>query len=49
MIVDSTGNHYKTMYKKDYVADVTIRSFIRRSRRDVGYSSCNLIMHIQFK
>ena len=29
MIVDSSGNHYKTMYKKDYVADVQIQALLQ--------------------
>ena len=38
MIVDSTGNHYKTYYKKDYVADVTITALQGDADDTVGYS-----------
>ena len=38
MIVDSTGNHYKTYYKKDYVADVTITALQGDENDTVGYS-----------
>jgi hypothetical protein len=38
MIVDSTGNHYKTYYKKDYVADVTITALQGDKDDTVGYS-----------
>ena len=38
MIVDSTGNHYKTHYKKDYVADVVIAALQGDEEDSVGYS-----------
>lgn len=38
MIVDSTGNHYKTHYKKDYVADVVIAALQGDKEDSVGYS-----------
>jgi hypothetical protein len=42
MIVDSTGNHYKTLYKNDYVSNVTIEALSVDQDRDAVYS-CKLI------
>lgn len=38
MIVDSTGNHYKTYFKRDYVADVQIEALGYDEDDTVGYS-----------
>ena len=42
MIVDSSGNHYKTMYKNDYVADVQIQALLHDEDDTVAYE-CTLI------
>ena len=39
MIVDSTHNHYKTLYKKEYVADVEIRALQGNEDGVVGYGN----------
>ena len=39
MIIDSTANHYKTMYKKDYVADIEIRALQGNEDGIVGYGN----------
>ena len=41
MIVDSSGNHYKTMYKNDYVADVQIQALLDDEDDTVAYE-CTL-------
>ena len=38
MIVDSTGNHYKTSYKKDYCTKFTIQALLGDEEDTVGYS-----------
>ena len=38
MIVDSSGNHYKTMYKSQYSADVVIAALRGDEDDSVGYS-----------
>ena len=42
MIVNSSGNHYKTMYKNDYCAQVRIDALIGDEDKTVGYS-CKLM------
>lgn len=42
MIVDSTGNHYKTMYKDKYTVDVDIQALIGNEDNTIGYS-CKLL------
>jgi len=42
MIVNSSGNHYKTMYKNDYCAQVQIDALIGDEDKTVGYS-CKLM------
>jgi hypothetical protein len=39
MIVDSTGNHYKTMYKEQYAADITIHALDGTEKTNVGYTN----------
>ena len=39
MIVDSTHSHYKTRYKKEYVADVEIQALDGGKEGHVGYSN----------
>ena len=38
MIIDSTGNHYKTMYKDDYCADVEIQALYGNVEEQIGYA-----------
>jgi hypothetical protein len=38
MIIDTTGQHYKTMYKKDYVTDVTIQQLSNSNHIIPGYT-----------
>jgi len=38
MIIDTTGQHYKTMYKKDYVKDVTIQQLSNSNHIIPGYT-----------
>ena len=42
MIVDSSGNHYKTMFKNDYVADVQIQALLHDEDDTVAYE-CTLL------
>ena len=39
MVVDSAHHHYKTMYKKDYVADIEIRALQGNEDGIVGYGN----------
>ena len=39
MIVDSTGSHYKTLYKEQYAADVTIHALDGTEKTSVGYTN----------
>jgi len=41
LIVDSTGNHYKTMYKEEYCRDVEIQALYGNDSHQVGYG-CKL-------
>jgi len=38
MIVDSSGDHYKTMYKRDYCGDVTIQQLSPSNHMIPGYT-----------
>jgi hypothetical protein len=38
MIIDTSGQHYKTMYKKDYVTDVTIQQLSNSNHIIPGYT-----------
>ena len=38
MIIDSSGNHYKTRFKKDYCAQVQIQALAGDEKDTVGYS-----------
>ena len=42
MIIDSTGNHYKTMFKNEYVADVQIQALLHDEDDTVAYE-CTLL------
>ena len=39
MIIDSTGSHYKTMYKEQYAADITIHALDGTEKTGVGYTN----------
>ena len=39
LIIDSSGNHYKTRYKEDYCAKVTIQALRGNSVAQVGYAN----------
>ena len=42
LIIDSSGGHYKTRYKSEYVADVIIQALQGNDVAQIGYS-CKLI------
>jgi hypothetical protein len=39
LIIDSSGNHYKTRYKNEYCAQVTIQALVGNSSSKIGYSN----------